>query len=81
MVEALEEFRKQKLKLSECYGKYEISKKIFLRHLKDQVERGSERSKKSVTGRGMSVPIKAEIKVNGELVHSEKCMSWLTVKT
>jgi hypothetical protein len=34
-----------------------------------------------VTGRGMSVPIKAEIKVNGELVHSEKCMSWLTVKT
>ncbi|KAJ8882424.1 hypothetical protein PR048_014232 [Dryococelus australis] len=42
MISALDEFRKEKVKLNECCRKYNIPKKAFIRHLQSDVERGNK---------------------------------------
>ena len=79
MCRALEEFRKEKLKLNECCRKYSIPKKTFLRHLRGEVKRGSDRHGRPVNGRGTALPREAENELVEEILFLEKCMFGLRI--
>lgn len=78
MKNALDEFRKEKVKLNECCRKYNIPKKTFIRHLRGEVKRSVGQDKQPLNGRETALPREAEEELVSEILYLEECLFGLT---